>query len=509
MDGDNLSSIPLLSHHDDSQLDGSNKNTAVLTDNGRSFVFSKVVDEIKSLYIIALPTIITGLLIYGKSAISMHFLGKISKDALAGGSLAIGIANITGFSVISGLAAGMDGISSQAYGAQQLVLVGQILQCTIIILIIICIPISILWVNSESILALCGQNSTISFIASTYLIFTLPDLFFQCLINPLKIYLRTQNVTSPLMFSSALALILHFLMNYLILHTFSLDIRGIALISAITDLNFLIILLVYLWFTGACSKSWNGWSWECFNQWKPILHQSIPSCVSICLEWWWYELLIIFSGLLTNTADALATTGIIIQATSLIYNFPFALSLAISTRVGNELGAQRPNKAKASSFIALLCSIFTGIMAMIFMITMSNVWGRMYTKDKAILSLLATTLPIVGLCEIGNCPQTTICGVLKGSARPTLGANINLVSFYGVGFPISVLMGFVFNLGLLGLLLGLLAAQIVCATIMIIVLARTDWRMQADRAKELIGGINVSNGENHEGMEALVSRLLN
>ncbi|KAK7331081.1 hypothetical protein VNO77_25294 [Canavalia gladiata] len=51
-------------------------------------------------------------------------------------------------------------------------------------------------------------------------------------------------------------------------------------------------------------------------------------------------------------------------------------------------------------------------------------------------------------------------------------------------------MAFVFDLGLLGLLLGLLAAQIVCAIVMMIVLARTDWKVQAERARELIGGIN-------------------
>ena len=131
--------------------------------------------------------IVTGLIIYGKSATSMHFLGK---EALAGGCLAIGIANITGYSIISALASSMEGISSQACGAQQWLLVGQTLQRTIMILILSCIPISILWLNSEPLLLLCGQNPTISSIASTYLSFSLPDLIFQSLINPLKIYLR-------------------------------------------------------------------------------------------------------------------------------------------------------------------------------------------------------------------------------------------------------------------------------------------------------------------------------
>ncbi|KAF3455929.1 hypothetical protein FNV43_RR00572 [Rhamnella rubrinervis] len=70
----------------------------------------------KQLYMIVVPLIMIGLLVYGKSAISMFFLGKIGKEALAGGSLAISIANISGYSVISDLAAGMEGISSQGRG---------------------------------------------------------------------------------------------------------------------------------------------------------------------------------------------------------------------------------------------------------------------------------------------------------------------------------------------------------------------------------------------------------
>lgn len=446
---------------------------------------SEVVEEIKHLYTIAFPIIITGLLIYGKSVISMLFMGRLGKDQLAGGSLSIGFANITGYSVISGLAMGMEAISSQACGAKQWPLMGQTLQRTIAILVSACIPISLLWLNVEPILLFCGQNSTISSVASVYLTFSLPDLLFQSLINPLKIYLTTQNITLPLMLSAAFALAFHAPINYLLVYGFGLGIQGVAMAVAIMDLNFLVTLLLYLCFSGICKKSWQGWSMQVFDEWKPIISLAIPSCVSVCLEWWWYELMILLAGLLPNAADSISTMGILIQATSLVYIFPSALSLAVSTRVGNELGANQPNKAKTSSRIALSCAVFTGFMTMSFMITIRHAWGHAFTTDAAILSLTAVAMPVVGLCELGNCPQTTGCGVLRGTARPSLGANINLASFYGVGLPVAILMGFMMDLGLLGLWLGLLAAQAVCAIAMVVALLRTNWVMQAMRAREL------------------------
>lgn len=450
--------------------------------------------------------ILTGLFIYGKSAISMFFMGKIGKEALAGGSLAISIANISGYSVISGLAMGMEGISSQACGAKQWPLMGQILQRTIIILTLACIPISFLWLNFEPILLFWGQNPTVSSIATTYLAFSLPDLFFQSLINPLKIYLRTQQITLPLMLTAAFSLALHAPINSFIVHRLHLGIRSIALAGALTDLNLLLMLLLYICFSGGtCRKTWQGWSRQCFKEWKPILDQAIPSCISVCLEWWWYEIMILLSGLLTNAAEAVATMGILIQATALVYNFPIALNQAVSTRVGNELGANRPFKAKKSSIIALSCAVFSGLMAMLFMITMRNAWGRIFTADEAILSLTAAAMPVVGLCELGNCPQTTVCGVLRGSARPTLGAYVNLGSFYGVGLPIAIFMGFAMDMGLLGLWLGLLAAQVVCAAIMVLVLLRTDWTVLVGRAEELTGFHMEDEAHSTETLDGLLS----
>ncbi|CAJ1942797.1 unnamed protein product [Sphenostylis stenocarpa] len=470
--------------------------------------FSQVLENIKDLYTIAIPTIISGLLTYGKSAITIHFLGRLGKEALAGGSLAIAMANISAYSIISGLATGMEGISSQACGAQQWNLVGETLQCTIMILIITCIPISIVWFKCEPILLLFGQDPTITSIATTYLAFSLPDLVSLSLMSPLKIFMRTQGVTLPLMYSAGLSLLLHALMNYAVINTFGLGIEAISLVGAITNLNLIIFVMFFLWYSGACSQSWQGLSWKCFSHWKPILCQGVPSCVSVCLEWWWYELLIIFSGLLENAADSMSAYAIIIQATSFMYNFPYALGLAVSTKVGNELGANRPNKAKSSSFTALLCACFTAILAMLSMVTMSRVWGLMYIQDEAVLSLLTATLPIVGLCELGNCPQTTICGVLRGSARPLSVVNINFISFYAVGLPVAIVMGLVYDFGLLGLMYGLLSAQIVCAIVMVFMLTRTDWKEEANRARKLVSGISESNEENNEDMEAVTSAVL-
>ncbi|XP_059631208.1 protein DETOXIFICATION 48-like [Cornus florida] len=453
---------------------------------------AEALEEIKAIGKISCPTAITGLLLYSRAMISMLFLGHLGELEMAGGSLAIGFANITGYSVISGLAMGMEPICGQAYGAKQWKLLGLTLQRTMLLLISASIPISFMWLNMKSILLWCGQDKEISSMAHTFIVFAIPDLFFLSLLHPLRIFLRTQGVTLPLTYSSAISLLLHVPLNFLLLVHFKMGIAGVAISMVWTNLNTFLLLCSFVYFTGVYKASWVAPSMECLRGWASLLELAVPTCVSVCLEWWWYELMIMLCGLLANPKATIASMGILIQTTSLVYVFPSSLSLGASTRVGNELGANRPVKARISMIVSLACSVALGLAAMLFTTLVRHQWGRLFTKDAAILELTAIALPIAGLCELGNCPQTTGCGVLRGSARPKIGANINLGSFYLVGMPVAVFMCFVAKTGFAGLWLGLLAAQASCAMLMLYVLCKTDWKVQVERAKELTQSSSIS-----------------
>ncbi|KAL2928998.1 Protein DETOXIFICATION 51 [Bienertia sinuspersici] len=122
---------------------------------------------------------------------------------------------------------------------------------------------------------------------------------------------------------------------------------------------------------------------------------------------------------------------------------------------------------------------------MVFACGASTMWARIFTPDAEIMALTAAALPILGLCELGNCPQTVACGVVRGTARPTTAANVNLGAFYVVGTPVAVGLAFYVGVGFSGLWIGLLAAQICCAGLMLYVVGTTDWDYQARRAQML------------------------
>lgn len=154
--------------------------------------------------------------------------------------------------------------------------------------------------------------------------------------------------------------------------------------------------------------------------------------------------------------------------------------------MGNELGAGKPYKAKLAATVALGCAFVIGFVNIIWTVIFRDKWGGLFTEDDMLKALVASVLPIIGLCELGNCPQTTGCGILRGTARPAVGARINLGSFYCVGTPVAVGLAFWFHVGFSGLWFGLLSAQAACAiSILYVVLVCTNWEEASLKAKKL------------------------
>ncbi|KAI5056530.1 hypothetical protein GOP47_0028348 [Adiantum capillus-veneris] len=489
----------------DHDIEGGIKKSSYETSNYSTP--SEVCEELSQLMRNAVPLIVAGLLLYPRGIISMYFLGRLGELELAGGALSIAFANITGYSVLYGLALGMEPICGQAYGAKQWSLMMITTKRAMVGLMCASFPIAILWLNMQKILLLCRQDESVTQMASIYILYSIPDLAVQCVLHPLRIYLRSQNITIPISCCAGIALPLHVLANVLLVNVLHLGIRGVALAAVCTNVNMLLFLIAYLKYSKKVYMKgmWSSWSSLFSKQdWAPLIKLAIPSCVSVCLEWWWYELMIMLSGLLVEAKATVATMGILIQITALVYIFPSSLSLAVSTRVSNELGANRPAKARLAVMVASCCAVLLGIIAMAFTTTIRHTWGRMFTNDETILRLTAMALPIIGLCELGNSPQTTGCGVLRGSARPSVGVKINLACFYVIGMPVAIILVFGLGYGFVGLWLGLLAAQATCAVSMMLVMLRTNWLQEAERSKGLtkasggIGGLRTEESERVE-----------
>jgi len=121
-----------------------------------------VVAEIKGLFTLAWPTVLSHFFYHLVFVISLFFAGRLGEVELAAGTLAICFNNVSGPSVFYGLCSALETLSSQAYGAKNLHMVGVVLQRGMWIFGITRILIWTLWINSELLLLMVHQEKNVA-----------------------------------------------------------------------------------------------------------------------------------------------------------------------------------------------------------------------------------------------------------------------------------------------------------------------------------------------------------
>ncbi|KAL1212903.1 Protein DETOXIFICATION 55 [Cardamine amara subsp. amara] len=462
----------------------------------------EVVEEMKRIWDISFPVAAMSILNYLKSMTSVVCIGRLGSLELAGGALAVGFTNITGYSVLSGLATGMEPLCGQAIGSKNPSLASLTLKRTILLLLLASLPISLLWLNLQPLMLMLRQQQDITRVASLYCSFSLPDLLANSFLHPLRIYLRCKGTTWPLMWCTLVSVLLHLPITAFFTFYISLGVVGVAVSSFITNFISLSLLLCYIYMENNNNNDKASSKSSCLGSplmlsdskdsggdevWSTLVKFAVPSCIAVCLEWWWYEFMTVLAGYLPEPKVALAAAAIVIQTTSLMYTIPTALSAAVSTRVSNELGAGRPEKARTAAAVAVGAAMAVSVFGLAATTVGRKAWGKVFTADGVVLKLTAAVLPVIGACELANCPQTISCGILRGSARPRIGAKINFYAFYVVGAPVAVVLAFVWGLGFMGLCYGLLGAQLACAISILTVVYKTDWNKESLKAHDLVG----------------------
>uniref|UniRef100_A0A1U7VWN7 Protein DETOXIFICATION n=2 Tax=Nicotiana sylvestris TaxID=4096 RepID=A0A1U7VWN7_NICSY len=410
-------------------------------------------------------------------------LGDLS---LAGAKLSFTFANVTGFSVLNGLSGAMEPICGQAFGAKNHKLLHKTLVMSTSFLLLVSIPISFLWLNVDKILITCGQQNDISTVAKKYLIYLLPDLAVTSFLCPLKAYLSTQNVTIPIMLSSTLAVALHIPITMLLSLTKGLEVISMA--YWITDLIIMILLAIYVMIVeNRKGGEWKegGWWEQGILDWVRLLKLCGPCCLTTCLEWWCYEILVLFTGRLPNAKQAVGIIAIVLNFDYLLFSVMLSLATCASVHVSNELGADSPAPAYRAAYVSLGLSIIFGFLGGSVMAWARGIRGPLFSHDKGIIRGVKKIMLLMALIVVVNFPLAVCGGIVRGTARPWLGIYANIGGFYLLALPLGVILAFKVHLGLVGLLTGFMVGVVICLALLLVFVARIDWVGEAKKAHML------------------------
>ncbi|KAJ3678586.1 hypothetical protein LUZ60_002389 [Juncus effusus] len=450
-----------------------------------------VISELQTQKGIALPLIAMNLTWFAKTTTTTAFLGRLGDLELAGGTLGFTFANVTGFSVLTGLCGAMEPICGQAYGAKNYRLLHKTLLMATILLLVASLPISLLWLNVDKILVHFGQQKDIAIYAKRYIIYLIPDLVITSFLCPLKAYLSCQGVTLPTLFTSAIALAFHIPLNIFL--SKSKGMEGISMTIWLTDLSVAVMLSIYVFVNETRKREKvegeknGGWLDQRAADWIRLLRLSAPCCLTTCLEWWCYEILVLLTGRLPDARRAVSVIAVVLNFDYLLFSVMLSLATCASTRVSNELGAGNSGRASTSALVSVISAILAGILGSSVMIMSRHKWGYLFTHDSKIIQNVSKMMLIMSILEVVNFPLAVCGGIVRGTARPWLGMYASLGGFYLIALPISVILGFKMKLGLGGLLMGFVIGATVSVVVLGFLLVCLDWDEEAEKAKNLAG----------------------
>ncbi|XP_075634097.1 protein DETOXIFICATION 12-like [Castanea sativa] len=456
--------------------------------------------ELKRLGFLAGPMVVVTLSQYMLQVISLMIVGHLGELALSSTAIAISLSGVTGFSLLLGMASALETLCGQAYGAQQYQKIGIQTYTAIFSLNLVCLPLSLLWMNMGKLLSLIGQDTLISHEAGKFTMWLVPALFAYATLQPLVRYLQTQSLVKPMLISSVVILCFHIPLCWVLVFKSGLGNLGAALAMGISYWLNVILLGLYVKYSSACKKTLVPISKELFQGIREFFRFAIPSAIMVCLEWWSFELLILLSGLLPNPQLETSVLSVCLNTIATLYTIPYGLGAAASTRISNELGAGNPQAARVAVFAVLFLAVTETSIVSAILLASRSVFGYTFSNVKEVVDYVTTMAPLVSLSVILDSLQGVLSGVARGCGWQHIGAYVNLGAFYLCGIPVAAVLGFMTNLRGRGLWIGIQTGAFVQTVMLSIITSCINWEKQASNARERIfeGKLPQDNNESEQ-----------
>lgn len=179
------------------------------------------------------------------------------------------------------MASALETLCGQAYGAEQFHKLGIYTYCSIIPLILLCFPISLLWIFTDKLLILIGQDPVISRIAQKYAVCLIPNLFSYAVLQSLIRFLQAQSLILPMFFSSVLTLCFHIPLCWVLVFGVKLGSIGAALSVSLSYWLNVFLVGFYNKFSSGCEKTRVAFSKDVIASIPEFFRFAVPSAVMV------------------------------------------------------------------------------------------------------------------------------------------------------------------------------------------------------------------------------------
>lgn len=434
--------------------------------------------ELRATLALGWPLVLTNLAQIALTTTDVIVLGRLGAEALAAGTLgsnlyfailifAIGLTNATA------------PMMARAFGARRRVVrdVRRTFRQGLWTAVLIALPSWLLLWHTEAILRLLGQDARLAADAQTFmrglqwgflpfLGFIVLRSFVSALERPLWALVIT---AAAIAFNAAANVVLVF--GHLGLPALGIAGSGIATTLSNTFLFLGLALVV--------ARHRRFRRFHLFGRWwrpdgarlREVWRLGLPIGAGLAFEVTVFTAAAFLMGLIGTAA--LAAHSIAIQIAAASFMVPMGLGQAATVRVGRAFGARDAAGAARAGWIAFALGVaFMAAMSIVMVATPRLLIAAFIDVDSpanaAVVEAAVVFLMCAAVFQIADGAQAVGAGMLRGLHDTRVPMLYAAVGYWGIGLPLSVLLGFPVGLGGLGIWIGLAAGLIVVAVAMML-----------------------------------------
>ncbi|KAI9075335.1 hypothetical protein K1719_042740, partial [Acacia pycnantha] len=172
---------------------------------------------------------------------------------------------------------------------------------------------------------------------------------------------------------------------------------------------------VYIVKSEKCRYTWQGFSIQAFSGLPEFFKLSAASAVMLCLETWYFQILVLLAGLLPDPEIALDSLAVCTTVSGWVFMISVGFNAAASVRVSNELGARNPKSAAFSVVVVTVLSFIISVIVAVGVLILRDVISYAFTEGEVVAAAVSDLCPLLALSIVVNGIQPVLSGVAVAS----------------------------------------------------------------------------------------------
>lgn len=407
-------------------------------------------------------------------------VGPLGPEALAAAGIGSSI-HIVAFFLIGGVVIGMNPLVSQAYGAGDLEECKRVARQGFWMSLLLAVPVTLLMLIGEPLARLFGQQPVIASGAGDYMAALAPGVPAAILFLAMRQYLEGMGHTAPPMIATLGGLGLNVLMNHLLIWGVGpfpeLGVVGSGYATSIVRWAMVLSLVAYVVAHPELDplRRTPAGAWRAD---RPRMTRIARIGAPIGLQYGLEIGLFAYAALMMGWFGAVqvAAHQVTINIAATTFMVALGTSMAGSIRVGQTIGAAQPAQTRHAVVATYLLTIgFMALCAIAFVLAPRTLIG-LYTDDARLIALGQSLLMVAAAFQIFDGGQVAGISVLRGAGDTQVPMVLAAIGYWGVGLAMALLLGFTFDLGPVGIWIGLAGGLAAVAFALLFRVRRVIWR---------------------------------